>query len=47
MRRQLDEEQQEVVAQEIVKDLELNNWKFELGPESEGHGPNLIPKTTP
>jgi hypothetical protein len=44
MRRTLDDEQQDRVAQVIVEHLELTNWKIEPGPEPEGHGPNLMPK---
>lgn len=42
MRRALTEDEQVKVAQAIVDDLELNNWRFEQGPPREGHGPNIM-----
>jgi hypothetical protein len=42
MRRSLTDDEQVMIAQAIVKDLQLNNWKFEEGPPLEGHGPKLM-----
>ena len=44
MRRSLTEDEQEVIAKEIVEHLALSNWKIEAGPPLGGHGPSLIPK---
>jgi hypothetical protein len=41
MRRSLTDEQQDRVAEAIVKHLELSNWKIEQGPPQPGHGTNL------
>jgi len=37
-------EYQDTIAQEIVEDLELCNWKIEQGLPLGGHGSSLIPK---
>jgi hypothetical protein len=47
MRRSLSEEQQHIVAREIVDHLESTNWKIEKGPLREGHGPHLMSKLVP
>ena len=44
MRRSLTEEQQHVVAREIVDHLESTNWKIEQGVPRQGHGPHLMSK---
>jgi hypothetical protein len=35
--RALTDDEQIMIAQPIVKDLQLNNWKFEEGPPAEGY----------
>jgi hypothetical protein len=44
MRRSLTEDEQHKVATAVVEHLESTNWKIELGPAREGHGPNLMSK---
>ena len=44
MRRSLTEDEQEVIAKQIVEHLALSNWKIEAGRPLGGHGPSLIPK---
>jgi hypothetical protein len=44
MRRSLTEEQQHIVAREIVDHLQSSNWRIEQGPPREGHGPHLTSK---
>jgi hypothetical protein len=41
MPRALTEDEQAQVAQAIVDDLKLNNWRFEQG-HREGKGPNIM-----
>jgi hypothetical protein len=43
MRRSLTEEEQDKVADAIVKHLESTNWKIEQGPPIEGHGQRILP----
>jgi hypothetical protein len=43
MRRLLTDDDQEIVARAIVDDLERSNWRFEQGPELEGHGQRITP----
>jgi hypothetical protein len=42
MRRALTDDDQDRVAEAIVKHLELSNWKIEEGPPQPGHGPNIL-----
>jgi hypothetical protein len=42
MRRSLTDDEQDRVADTIVKHLELSNWKIEEGRIPEGHGPKLM-----
>jgi hypothetical protein len=39
MRRSLTDDEQDRVADTIVKHLELSNWKIEEGRIPDGHGP--------
>jgi hypothetical protein len=41
MRRSLTDDEQDRVAEAIVKHLELSNLKIEEGPPQPGHGTNL------
>jgi hypothetical protein len=42
-RRTFTEDEQKKIAAAIVDDLQRSNWRFELGPELQGHGPNIVP----
>jgi hypothetical protein len=42
MRRALTDDDQDRVAEAIVKHLELTNWKVEEGQLPEGHGPQIM-----
>ena len=41
MRRSLTDDEQDRVADTIVKHLELSNWKIEEGSPQPGHGSNI------
>jgi hypothetical protein len=43
LRRALTDDEQDVVAKEIVEHLQLSNWKVEPGEPLRGHGANFIP----
>jgi hypothetical protein len=45
MGRALTDAEQERVAEAIVTQLEISNWKIEEGGLPEGHGPHLMGRT--
>ena len=44
MRRSLTDDEQEVIAKEIVEHLKLSNRTIEAGRPLGGHGQGIIPK---